>query len=132
MEQFSFIAKAVADPVYQYTIAIIEGDKQKEELEYDPLDEFGEDRHRVCVKLLANIPFLWMSERVIVPVSLRKDFMDSLHQVHTGNGYAYRTMCYNYYWPGIREAIDEVIENCLFCKEMRELYQGVYRVLDNR
>ena len=132
MERYSFIARALADRDYQNTIAIIEGDKLIEELDKDPLAEFGENRHRVCVKLFANIPFLWMSERIIVPVSFRKHFLNSLHQVHSGNEYAYRIMSSNYYWPELREEIVGMLQNCQLCQEMRELNRRPYQILANR
>ena len=100
-----FLEGAARDSKYQDAIALVNGSKRIEDLDHDPLAEFGGDRHKICVKPFLDGPSLWLADRIIVPTSLREGFMIGLHKAYFESKVVFRYLCKHYYWPGMWDAL---------------------------
>ena len=56
--------------------------------------------------------------RILVPLSERKNLLKILHYSHGGIGKTYAAAKSRYYWPGLKEEITKMVENCKICKEL--------------
>ena len=109
-----FLEEAAHDTTYQDAIALVIGSKRMEDLDHDPLAEFGGDKHKLSVKPFLNGPFLWLAHQVVVPSSLREGFMEGLHGLYFERKMVFRFLCKHYYWPGMRDALRATLGNDCF------------------
>ena len=57
--------------------------------------------------------------KVIIPKSLRKEMLKKIHQGHLGIEKCRRRACEVLYWPGLNQAISEIVQSCATCQEYR-------------
>lgn len=63
---------------------------------------------------------LFLSNRVIVPQALRKNFLQLLHEGHQGMNSCKKLARNSLYWPNINNDIDNYISNCQICLTYRK------------
>ena len=63
---------------------------------------------------------LYKDSRLIVPESLRDEFMVLAHQSHGGIGACLRRMRETIYWPGMTTCMKQKIRDCETCKKYQE------------
>lgn len=59
---------------------------------------------------------IWRSGRLIVPVTLRKQLIQSAHKSHATYSCTLSLLSENFWWPNMSTDIIQVISNCYFCK----------------
>ena len=59
--------------------------------------------------------------RVVVPLTLRSEILNILHQEHIGIERTKLRACNTVYWPGISKDITELISNCETCTSFRNV-----------
>ena len=55
-------------------------------------------------------------KRIYVPSSCRKMILDKLHQAHPGITRMYKTARINYFWPGLKNDVSNVVNGCGDCQ----------------
>ena len=63
---------------------------------------------------------LYKDNRLIVPTTLREEFMSLAHQSHGGICACLRRMRESVYWPGITTQMKQKVKNCEICMKYQE------------
>ena len=61
--------------------------------------------------------------RITIPVSLRQDTMDKLHQSHLGISKSLLWARSSFYWPGLTKDVTNLIEKCSSCQSFQNHQQ---------
>ena len=57
-------------------------------------------------------------KRLVVPLQARKNILKILHYSHQGISKTYAAARTQYYWPGMKEDIQQLTQSCTVCKEL--------------
>ena len=95
----------------QYTL---KGWPEKSNVEY-PLKPYYSIRDEISY----HEGLLLKQDRIITPLSLRKEMMSVIHQGHFGIEKCKQRARSSVYWPGINSEIDNLISNCSTCLTYR-------------
>ena len=55
-------------------------------------------------------------KRIFVPLSCRRMILDKIHEAHPGITRMYRTARVNYFWPGLKNDVANVVNVCVPCQ----------------
>ena len=66
-------------------------------------------------ELSFNDGIVYRSDRIVVPVTLRKNLIIKLHQAHMGNGSTLRRARTSLWWPGTNNQSKQFIATCEVC-----------------
>ncbi|XP_055623051.1 uncharacterized protein K02A2.6-like [Toxorhynchites rutilus septentrionalis] len=58
---------------------------------------------------------MFKSDRILIPRSLRQQFIEKLYTAHLGVDYTIRAARESMYWPGMAEQITNFVRNCEVC-----------------
>jgi transposase InsO family protein len=72
-------------------------------------------QQRDDITVIDNLVFF--KNRIIIPESMRKETIQSLHQGHLSNERMQQRASEIVYWPGIRQQVQQAAENCQKCSE---------------
>ena len=62
---------------------------------------------------------LMKSNRLVIPVSMRLDVLDKLHEGHQGITKCRERAKTSVWWPGLRKQLEELVNNCSTCIKER-------------
>ena len=62
---------------------------------------------------------LFKSDRIIVPISMRKEMLNVIHDSHLGNEKCKRRARDVLFWPSMNQHIEDVVAKCRICNEHR-------------
>ena len=63
----------------------------------------------------AELGLLTIHGKIVVPIRARKTVLQSLHTQHTGMVKTWKNARQLYYWPGLKNDIAQVVQNCQEC-----------------
>lgn len=69
--------------------------------------------------LLLDEGIIFLNERILVPVSMRQEILDTLHKSHQGIEKTKNRARSLIYWPGIDQDIENIIGRCQVCQKYR-------------
>ena len=71
------------------------------------------NRHRDNLLVVDGVPML--GRRVIIPSSLRRRVLESLHSLHQGSAKMLERAKHSVYWPGIVDDLEQTRKSCSVC-----------------
>lgn len=85
----------------------------------DPKVLEGEIKHFFNIRqdLQVNDDLIYYGERLVVPKSLRKFVLDTLHETHLGSSKINKKMKQLFYWPGMTSDVINVVSTCKICQK---------------
>ena len=104
--------ESVKDPVMsQLRTTILNGRPEKQNAVPDSLKPYFDVQDQLTVQ--ANIVF--KGQRLVVPLSLRKELMDVIHATHIGIEECLRRARDSLYWPRMNKELKDKISKCAVC-----------------
>ena len=62
---------------------------------------------------------LMKGNRLVIPVSMRLDVLDKLHEGHQGITKCRERAKTSFWWPGLSKKLEELVNNCSTCIKER-------------
>ena len=108
--------KEAAKNCHEYQ-QVVEAIRSKEELNALPIDHPAR-KYKYFWKEMAfetELNLLSIHDRIVVPKEARKVVLQNLHMQHTGILKTWKNARQLYYWPGMKNDITQVVNNCQDC-----------------
>jgi hypothetical protein len=112
------LLEAAADPAYQAMVAVFRAGT----------DPAMCPATRAMANIWAEISVLDFAQectlllyqgcRIVVPASARPNILKQLHASHSGIGKTYQLARQLYYWPGMKQAVADLVQGCDTCLAM--------------
>lgn len=83
------------------------------------VDEIAKVYYKMQSELSEDEGLLFLNDRVVIPVSMRKEILSKLHESHFGVEKTKSRARQVVYWPGMSHEIENLILNCSICAKYR-------------
>ena len=104
------------DPVSQKIIQILRvGWSQSKKALPKDLKEYWNHK----LELSENYGIILNDQRILIPLALRRNTLDKLHQGHQGIEKTKQRARQTVFWPRINEDIEKLVSKCSHCQELR-------------
>ena len=108
---------ASKDKTYQEIISLLNQGKTPNQMpDNHPSKLFKEQWPHLHVD--SDCKLLMYHSRIVIPEEARPDILKNLHLQHMGKTYTRETAKSLYFWPGMNNNIDQMIEKCLECMKL--------------
>ena len=105
---------ASKDKTYQEIISLLKQGKNPNQLpDNHPAKLFKEQWPHLHFD--PHCDLLLFHSRIVIPEAARPDILKNLHLQHLGKNYTRETARSLYFWPGMNNSIDQMIEKCSEC-----------------
>ncbi|KAK3892407.1 hypothetical protein Pcinc_003741 [Petrolisthes cinctipes] len=129
------------DQTLEKVCAAAERDTEYTMLKDIIINGFPEHRHELDHRLRAYWPvrsllatdedFIVYGPRLLIPLSLRRETLERLHDGHQGMERTKRRACQTIYWPGIDRDIENIVSGCSRCRPLRQDSDRPERVFES-
>jgi len=115
---FAFVREGAKAREYRHLVECIKGDRAEDS---GPFRKYFDN---LSIHPCSNgVDLVLMDERIVVPADARRTIMRVLHKAHLGKTKTYERARQAFFWPGMKNDLDQVVEACEQCQQLRPAEQ---------